>query len=68
MKTNIDKIEVSFPSPASLNMTNMQEQISVVSQISDELANVLVPSKQDGSTEDLKLLVRSEIFKKFFTK
>ena len=64
--TNVDKIIVSFPSPASLNMTNMQEQINIVSAMSEELAAILVPAKQDGSTDDLRMIIRAELFKDFF--
>ena len=65
-KTNVDKIEISFPSPASLNMTNMQDQINTVSAMADELSAILVPPKQDGSTDDLRAKVKAEIFKKYF--
>lgn len=65
-KININKIEINFPSPASLNMTNMQEQINTASGIADELSAILVPSKQDGSSDDLRMKIRSEIFKKLF--
>lgn len=65
-KIDVDKIEVTFPSPASLNMTNMQEQINTASAMADELSLILVPAKQDGSTDDLRMHVKAEVFKKFF--
>jgi hypothetical protein len=65
-KIDIDKIEVTFPSPASLNMTNMQEQINTASTMADELSLILVPAQQDGSTDDLRMRVKAEVFKKFF--
>lgn len=65
-KIDVDKIEVTFPSPASLNMTNMQEQINTASAMADELSLILVPAKQDGSTDDLRMRVKAEVFKKFF--
>jgi hypothetical protein len=65
-KTNVDKIEVSFPSPASLNLTNMQDQINTISAIADELSAILVPPRQDGTTDDLRLKIKAEIFKKYF--
>lgn len=65
-KIDVDKIEVTFPSPASLNMTNMQEQINTASTMADELSLILVPAKQDGSTDDLRMRVKAEVFKKFF--
>ena len=65
-KTNYDKIDVSFPSPASLNMTNMQEQINVVAAMADELSAILVPATTDGRNDDVRMIIRSEIFKDYF--
>ena len=62
----IDKIKISFPSPASLNMTNMQEQISVISSVADELSLILVPPRQDASNDDIRSKVKAEIFKQYF--
>ncbi len=62
---NLDKIEVFFPSPASLNMTNLQEQINTASAMADELSAIIVPPKQDGSTDDKRLEIKAAIFKDY---
>ena len=64
--TNYEKIDVSFPSPASLNMTNMQEQINVVSAMADELSAILVPATTDGRNDEVRAKIRAEIFKDYF--
>lgn len=62
---DVDKIEIMFPSPASLVMDNLYNRITTTEQIVDSLSQILVPSKQDGTTEDLRQEVKSELFKKW---
>lgn len=62
---DINKIEIMFPSPASLVMDNLYNRITTTEQIADSLSQILVPSKQDGTTEDLRQEVKSELFKKW---
>lgn len=61
----IDKIEVMFPSPASLVMDNLYNRITTTEQIADSLSQILVPPKQDAGTEDLRQEVKAELFKKW---
>ena len=61
----IEKIEVVFPSPASLVMDNLYNRITTTEQIADSLSQILVPPKQDATTEDLRQEVKAELFKKW---
>jgi len=60
---NISAIRVEFPSPATLAMTNISDQIQAVEQNADFIASQLVPIKADGSTEDLRVRIKTEVTK-----
>lgn len=60
---DISAIEAKFPSPATLAMTNMTEQIQAVDSNADFIASQLIPVKQDGSTEDQRVKLKTEIVK-----
>lgn len=64
-RVELEKIEVLFPSPASMAMDNMYSRITTTDQIVDALSQVMIPAKQDGSTEDLRQEVKAELFKQF---
>ncbi len=61
--TNLDKIEIKFPTPHLLIGQVMQEQIQISDQNAEYIANIMVPPKQDGSAEDKRLMMKSYIFK-----
>ena len=46
-------------------MDNLYNRITTTEQIADSLSQILVPSKQDGTTEDLRQEVKAELFKKW---
>jgi hypothetical protein len=46
-KIDIENIFIKFPSPAALNMTNLNEQINNSSTIVDQLSNLLVEDEND---------------------
>lgn len=56
-------IQVSFPSPMSLNMTNLLEQSTNVGQLADFIIDTIDPSLQDGSNGDKRNILRGEIVK-----
>jgi hypothetical protein len=57
-----NSIEVRFPSPASLNMTNMADQISNTQTIIDTVVNTLMGSSGDDAKRDK---VTREVTKKY---
>lgn len=61
--TNLDKIEVTFPSPKLLIGQTLQEELQIADSNADYISNVMVPAKQDGSTEDTRLKMKAFIFK-----
>jgi hypothetical protein len=60
---DIKDINISFPSPATLNMSNMTDQINSAETNAEFYANTLVVPNQDGSNEREKALLKSEIIK-----
>lgn len=60
---DINKITVNFPSPASLNMNNMQEQIQTAGALAEEISIGLLPPLSDASTDAARAYLKSEIFK-----
>lgn len=57
----IDKINVNFPSPATLNMTNLADQISTSQNIIDFVVQTLVGDSPDDNEQDV---VRKLVTKK----
>ena len=62
---NIDlsAIRVQFPSPATLAMTNISDRITAADQNADFIASQIIPIKTDGSTEDLRVKLKTMIIK-----
>lgn len=60
---DISNIKVKFPSPSSLNMTNMTDQIQAAEGNADFIASQIIPPKTDGSTEDDRVQLKAEIIK-----
>ena len=47
---DLSKLEAKFPSPASLNLTNMIEQLNSASQVADMLLDAIVGQQADDNT------------------
>ena len=60
---DISAIKVTFPSPATLAMTNISDQIQAAEQNADFISQQIIPVKQDGSTEDQRQLLKTRIIK-----
>lgn len=60
---DIKNIRVEFPSPASLAMTNISDMIQSADNNADFIASQILPPKQDGSTEDQRVKLKSKIVK-----
>lgn len=60
---DLNSIKVQFPSPATLAMSNISDQVQAAEQNADFIATQIVPIKQDGSTEDLRIRLKSMIVK-----
>ena len=62
---DISRIKVQFPSPATLNATNLSEQISVGQSIVEGIVNTLFNQNQDNQDEFHKFRFTSEMSKKY---
>jgi hypothetical protein len=60
---NFDDISVSFPSPATLNMSNITDQIQAVDGNAEFISTTLVPADPTGNSDKLKSLLKKEIVK-----
>jgi hypothetical protein len=58
---NVDDIKVSFPSPATLNMANLTDQIQVADQNAEFISAQYYPMDQTGSNEPKRLKMKSAI-------
>ena len=58
---DINAIKVRFPSPATLNMNNISEQIQAVSGNAEFIAQQLIPQKADGSNDDIRMKLQAKI-------
>jgi hypothetical protein len=58
---NLKDIKVSFPSPASLNMTNLTDQIQVADGNAEFISNTLVPPDPTGASDQEKLKLKQQI-------
>lgn len=63
LKIDLSLINCHFPSPATLNMTNITEQIQAVDSNADFISNQIVPPTADGSSENERIKLKSEIVK-----
>lgn len=60
---DIGSIRVQFPSPATLSMTAISEQIQSVDQNADFIASQIIPPRTDGTTEDSRIKLKTMIVK-----
>jgi hypothetical protein len=58
---DIKSIQVHFPSPATLNMTNITDQMQVVEQNSEFIVNTLIPQDPTGMNETKRQKLKSMI-------
>jgi hypothetical protein len=60
-----DSVEVKFPSPMSLNMANMVDQMSNINQFADPLVDCINWGDKDAETG--KVLMKRELYKEYVT-
>lgn len=60
---DISAIRIQFPSPATLSMTNISEQIQSAEQNADFISSQLEIPKADGSNEDKRVKLKTMIIK-----
>jgi hypothetical protein len=60
---NFNDIKVSFPSPATLNMSNLTDQIQAVDGNAEFIANTLVAQDPTGANDQLRSKLKSEVIK-----
>ena len=58
-------IVVSFPSPATLNMTNIADQLQTVEANAESISNVMVPPKLDQSSEQERIMFKMKVIREF---
>jgi hypothetical protein len=58
---DLKDIYVNFPSPASLNMTNLTDQIQVADGNAEFISNTLIPPDPTGANDLEKLKLKQEI-------
>lgn len=58
---DVSEIKVLFPSPATLAMSNLLDQLQAADQNADFIASQIVPMKMDQSTEEDRLLLKTKI-------
>jgi hypothetical protein len=58
---DLNSIQVQFPSPATLNMTNITDQIQVVEQNSTFIMNSLIPQDPTGMNESQRQKLKTKI-------
>lgn len=63
LENDCNNIFAKFPSPASLNFTNMSDAMQGADSNAEFIAMQLIPPKQDGSTEDARAELKAEILK-----
>lgn len=62
-KVDINHISISFPSPASLSLTNTLETLTSIEQKADVIAKAYIVAKTDGSTDEDISLFKYKIIK-----
>lgn len=60
---NVEKINISFPSPAALVMDNLSSRIQIVDQNADFIATQFIIPDQQGLNEQKRLKLKTEIVK-----
>jgi len=58
---DLNSVQVHFPSPATLNMTNITDQMQVVEQNSEFIVNTLIPQDPTGMNETKRQKLKSMI-------
>lgn len=63
---DLSKVFLNLPSPSTLNMSTMTDQLNAATDIIDKLVELLVPTGVYGDSEDLiKSMVKIELFKMY---
>lgn len=62
-RVNFEAINVSFPSPASLNQSNIADLISTVDGNAEFISSQIITPKQDGSNEEDRVKLKAKIVK-----
>jgi hypothetical protein len=60
---SIDDIKVTFPSPATLNMSNLTDQIQIADQNAEFISAQYYPMDQTGSNEPKRLKMKAAVVK-----
>jgi len=60
---NFSDIHVTFPSPATLNMSNITDQIQAVDGNAEFISSTLVPADPTGASDKVKSMLKTEIVK-----
>lgn len=60
---DLSKLQVQFPSPGSLNMSNMNEQLIQAQNAADAISKVLIPEVADQSTQDQESFLKAKLIK-----
>lgn len=60
---SVDDIKVSFPSPATLNMSNLTDQIQIADQNAEFISAQYYPMDQTGSNEPKRLKMKAAVVK-----
>lgn len=64
---NINDITITYPSPASLNLTNLIETLTQVDSLAEYVTKVYVPDKMDQSNTDIQSAFKQTVIKKMIT-
>lgn len=61
---DLSKISIQFPSPGSLNLANMIEQLSQVDTAADYITKRFIPDKMDQSNIDEQITFKTRVIEK----
>lgn len=62
---NIENIKVEFPSPATLNMTNIADQLQTAETNAEAISQIMLPPMADQSTDDERMMLKMAVLKDF---
>ena len=60
---DISAIKIRFPSPATLNMSNLSEQINSIDGNAEFISSQIIPPKADGSNDDIRVKLKAMIIR-----
>ena len=60
---DISAIKIRFPSPATLNMSNLSEQINSIDGNAEFISSQIIPPKADGSNDDIRVKLKAKIIR-----